>query len=192
MSELLGGERNQRRIVRGPQAIALEAEVLETEACLRLVRHHRWTPVLEVLNATDADTWVVDVDPVVRKDVRSVDHEGDTDEVAIGKTVRRLLHRYRGRRVEPGDQLPYRDAGDEVATGMLLSLARRRSSDDRAHPSALVLDPVDRLPEDHRLALLPADCGDTLPHLPRSESRVPGAVDQGGDDLAAVARLPAG
>src|ERR1700704_3777738 len=154
MSQLLGGELDQRRVVRGPQAIPLETEVLETEACLRLVRHHRWTPVLEVLNPSDADAWVVDVDPVVRKDVGSVDHQRDADEVAVGKTVRRVLHSFGGRRVEPGDQLSDGDARDEFAAGMFLGLARRCSSDDGANPSTLVLDPVDRVPEYDRPAFL--------------------------------------
>src|SRR5262245_32857872 len=47
---------------RSPQRIAFGAEILETKTRLGRVRHHVRAPVLEVLNSSDLDPRVVDVD----------------------------------------------------------------------------------------------------------------------------------
>ena len=83
LGELPGCELDQGCVIRRPQAIALETEVLEPEACLGFVRHHGRAPVLEVLNSPDFYARIVDVDPVVGEDIGSIDHQSDADEVAI-------------------------------------------------------------------------------------------------------------
>jgi hypothetical protein len=51
--EFLLGQLDEVLILAGPQAVALEAEVLETKARGPGARDHRLAPVVEVLDATD-------------------------------------------------------------------------------------------------------------------------------------------
>ena len=55
-------------------SISLRAEVLHTEAGLCGIGDHLGAPILVVLDSADFDIRVVDVDPVVRKKVRLIDH----------------------------------------------------------------------------------------------------------------------
>ena len=81
--ELALPELDQIRVARAPEFVALVAEVLETEAGLRLVREHHGAPVLEVLDPADLDLGLVDVDPVVGEQLGSIDDQADGEEVAI-------------------------------------------------------------------------------------------------------------
>ena len=53
--DLLRAERDRSVVAHRPQTVALEAEVLEAQAGLALVRHHVGAPVLEVLDAAELD-----------------------------------------------------------------------------------------------------------------------------------------
>ena len=62
----------------------------------------------------------MDVDPVVREDIRPVDHQGDADEVAIAEAAGRETDVLGGGRIQRADQLTHGDAGDEVGAAMRL------------------------------------------------------------------------
>jgi hypothetical protein len=69
------------------------------------IRHHPRTPVLEVLDAVDADPGLVDVDPVVGEKLWVVDGKRDRDKVAIPQAASRLRDLARGWRIESADKL---------------------------------------------------------------------------------------
>ena len=70
-----------------PQAVAFEAEVLDAEAGLARLGHHRLAPVVEVLDASDLHARRVDVDPVVGKQVLAVQDQRHDEEVAIAQAI---------------------------------------------------------------------------------------------------------
>ncbi len=107
----------------GPEPVAFEAEVLQAQACLALIRDHVWAPVLEVLDASDLHARIMDIDPVVGEDVGAIDHHRDADEVPIAKTVGGFAHAFRRGRLEARDELADRHARDEVGAFVLLELA---------------------------------------------------------------------
>src|SRR4029077_18567096 len=191
LGQLLRRELDELGVFHGPQAVALEAEVLEPEARLGLVGHHVRTPVLEVLDAADAHGGVVNVDPVVGEDARPVDHQRDADEVTVAQAVRGLPHPFRRRRIETVHELANRDAGDEVGASVRLGLAVYRLGHHRGDAATLTTDPPDRPTKKDGVAPGRADLGDPLPHLPRAQARIAKPVDQGRDDVAAAARPPA-
>jgi len=73
LGDLALRQRDQLRIRRGPQAVALEAEIFEPKAALA-GRHHLGRPRAEVLHPPDLHRRIVDVDPVVGEEIRLVDH----------------------------------------------------------------------------------------------------------------------
>ena len=80
---LLRAELDQIRIGHVPQFVAFVAEVLQAQAGLALVRHHVRAPIFEVLDAAYFDIRLVDVNPVVGKEVRLIDDEADGEKVAV-------------------------------------------------------------------------------------------------------------
>ena len=80
-------ERDELGVGARPQAVALEAEVLEAQARLARLRHHRPAPVVEVLDAADLHARRVDVDPVVGKQVVALQHQRDHEEVAVPEAL---------------------------------------------------------------------------------------------------------
>jgi hypothetical protein len=58
-----------------PELVAGEAEVLHADAGLGRVGDHPWAPGAEVLDPADLDVGLVDVDPVVGKEVLAVEDE---------------------------------------------------------------------------------------------------------------------
>ncbi len=73
-----------------------EAEILETVTDLIGVGHHLRRPGAEILNATDFDARIVNVDPIIIKHVSILQDKHDRKEVAIleafGRALRSLTH----------------------------------------------------------------------------------------------------
>ena len=115
------GQVYQGLIVGVPQLIPRLHEIFESERGVGWIRHHGWTPILEVLDAADFDLGGVDVDPVVVEHVFLVDDEADREEIPVAKLLRRF-HDASGRcGVHGRDQLPYRHGRNEVIAGTLTS-----------------------------------------------------------------------
>ena len=74
--DFCGGQLNQLSLVHGPQAIALIAEVLHSQAGLTEIGHHGGAPVLKVLDATHLKLRAVDVEPVVGEEMLDINHQG--------------------------------------------------------------------------------------------------------------------
>ena len=74
-------------VARGPQAIALEAEVLEPVATHRRVRHHLRRPRFEVLHPAHLNPRIVDVDPVIVDQAAVLEDGHDGDEVPVFERV---------------------------------------------------------------------------------------------------------
>ena len=114
--ELLGRERDEV-IVRGrPELVALEHEVLQSEAGL-VVLHHVRRPRAEVLDAADLDLRGVDVDPVVGERGRLGHDERDGEEVAVMQRVAGGADRVGHRRVDRGDEVVHRHRRDHRGRG---------------------------------------------------------------------------
>src|SRR5207249_12160429 len=69
LNQLALGEFDQIGIARIPEAVVFEAEIFETVTDLVGIGHHLRRPRAEVLDATDFDAWIVNVDPIDRKSV---------------------------------------------------------------------------------------------------------------------------
>src|SRR5262249_41116456 len=162
---------------RGPQRGAFVAEVFEAERRLVGCRYHIGTPVLEVLDPTDLDPGVVHIDPIVPKDLCTVDDEDHGQEVAIFEVVGRRHDVRRRRRVETFDELGGRHARDEIgaADDFLLTAGR----DDHR------IDPVPVPGDATHLAAEPDDAPAALnlipdrgPHHAGAESRIVKLFDE--------------
>src|SRR2546429_7754518 len=96
LNQLSLGELNQVAIARVPESVVLKAEVFETVTNLIWFGHHLRRPRAEVLNTTDFDAWIVNVDPVVIKHVSVFQDQHDGEEIAIlkafGCALRSLAH----------------------------------------------------------------------------------------------------
>ena len=115
LRELVLGQLDELVVVHLPQVVALEAEVLQADARLRLVRDHPRAPGAEVLDPADAHARVVDVDPVVREQVLAVDDQRDGEEVAVAQALRGGLDLAGGGGAGHADGRAQRQRGDHVA-----------------------------------------------------------------------------
>ena len=101
MLELAFAEFDQFGVAGAPEPVSLVAEVFEAKAAPGLVRNHRRTPVLEILDPTDLDVGLVDVNPVVVEQVGFVDdQEADGEEVSILELSGGFANLLRGRGIE--------------------------------------------------------------------------------------------
>ena len=101
----------------------------------------------------------------------------------MGESCRGPPHCLGGRRLEPGDELGHRHAGNEMGDGHVCPLAGPR----QVHPDDS--EPVP--PDDHRVAIEPhvtAPPRDVaphrVPHHPGSQARILESVDQGPDRIS--------
>ena len=76
-------EFDQVRVRRVPQLVALCAKVLEAQTCLAWVRNHVRAPVLEILNPAHLDGRIVNVNPIVGKQVDLINDEAYGEEIAV-------------------------------------------------------------------------------------------------------------
>ncbi len=87
LGDFLFRQRDQFLVARVPQTVALEAEVFETERSSCLRRHFRG-PRTEILHASHFHRRIVDVDPVVREQLRLFHDQGDGKEIAVTQGLR--------------------------------------------------------------------------------------------------------
>ena len=93
--ELAGGQLDQLLVGHLPELVALEDEVLESQAGLAVV-HQVGRPRAVVLDASDVHLGAVDVDPVVGEAGRLGHDQRDGEEVPVGEIVGRGLRRRPG------------------------------------------------------------------------------------------------
>ena len=161
-----------------PQAVTLEAEVLEPRQVCPGVGHHRLAPVVEILDAADLHARRVDVDPVVGEQVLAA----------------RGSARPRGNRDTAGPRPPLAPLGAAPATGRARASARgivemtwsaakrllavRRLGAHRDDAPVPHLDAVDLVPHEHLVAHRLDRVAAHLPHLAGAEPRILELVDQ--------------
>ena len=131
MRELVLGQLDELLVGHVPQVVALEAEVLQADARLGLVRDHPRAPGAVVLDPADADARLVDVDPVVGEQVLAVDHERDGQEVAVAQALRRGLRRSPSA-AAPARPTVARSGSEEMTSERLDPLAAGLERDDAA------------------------------------------------------------
>src|SRR5262249_24961479 len=112
-SDFFPGQRDERRVAQIPKLVSGRAKILHPEASLAGVAGHVAAPAFIILNAADLDIRVVNIDPVVWKDVGTVHDETDDDETAKPKPARGLGDGKRRRRIESTDKFAERHARDK-------------------------------------------------------------------------------
>ena len=157
---------DQIRVLALPEAVALEAEVLEPEACRARRRHHRRAPVVEVLNAADLDPGSVNVDPVVREQLVLLQHERDSQKVAIPQAFGRFVDRRGHAGGHRTHQAANRHRRDEVL-GLERPIAGRGLGGHRRDAAVPDVKAVDVVVEQHLMAALDDAIAAQLPHLAR-------------------------
>jgi len=171
--ELARGARDQLLVGRVPETVALEAEVLQADARAREIGHHRLAPGAEVLDPPDAHAGVVDVDPVVGKQVLAADDQRNRQEIAVAQPAGGLEHRGRRRRVGDRDDVAQRHRRDHVVDADALA-----GRVHRRHAVAGELEALHARLEPQLAAGADDLGGHRLPHLPRSQARVVKLLDQ--------------
>ena len=89
LRDLLLGERDQFVVGRVPQAVALEAEILEAEAAHARSGTISGDHERKFCTRPTFTARIVDVDPVVGEQVGLVDHQRDGEEVAVAQRCAR-------------------------------------------------------------------------------------------------------
>ena len=124
LGDFLLRERDQLRVGRVPQAVALEAEIFEAEAA-HAGLHHLGRPRAEILHPADLHGRIVDVDPVVGKEVGLSHHQRDGEEVAIAQ--RRAHAGARSASADLVDQFAHRRRRDDMVARYRSHGCRRRA-----------------------------------------------------------------
>src|ERR1051326_126520 len=179
-------QRNEITIRHRPQSIAFEAEIFQGKARFGWIRHHLGTPILEVLDASEFDVRIMDVDPVIREEVGLVDNQCHGQKITVLQAVGGLDHGGRGRWIESLNQLSDRHATDKVgALDYFFALVRL---DAHSGYSSAVPEYIHglRVEADLAAALLD-DFANALPHHSRPFSGIVKGVNQCLDDLAVLA-----
>ena len=94
LNQLAPGEFDQIGIARIPQPVVLEAEIFETVTNLIGIRNHLRRPGAEVLNATNFDAWIVNVDPIVIKHPSISQDQHDREKIAIPEAFGRAFRSF--------------------------------------------------------------------------------------------------
>src|SRR5262249_15288859 len=105
-----------------PKCILFLTEVLQSQTGVLGRRHHLRTPILKILNPAHLHRWIVDIDPVIGKDVGTIENECYDNEIAIAEPFGGLQYFSRRRRIESPNQIADRHRADEV--GCLVGRAR--------------------------------------------------------------------
>ena len=160
-----------------PEPVTFETEVLHAETCPPRHRHHGGAPVVEILDTAHLHARSVDVDPVVREEIRLVEDQCDHEEVAIGQSLRGLPDRGRHRGLEGPHQRAHRHGGDHVI-GLDSLVARLRLDADRHHLAVLHFDGGHPVLHPHLVAHLADPVAAHLPHLPGAQTGILELIDQ--------------
>src|SRR5438477_7799302 len=105
-----------------PTAVMLKTEILQAVTRLCRVGHHLRRPGTEVLNATDFDAGIVNINPIVIKHVSLFQDEHDGEEIAILKTFRRAPRPLRNLWRKPANQLTHGRRGNDVIRSETLQI----------------------------------------------------------------------
>src|SRR5829696_2102486 len=180
-SKLLGSELDRLLVGHLPDVVALEAEVLDTQA--RGSRpDHVFAPRAVVLHPAGTRVRIMEIDPVVRKRLVLGRHQGHEHQVPIPQLSRRGLYGRRRRRVEAEHELAQWDARDDGVDVMLEGVAVL-AQDDAAHAAVRVLYRDTPLVEVDPDSSLFVARGERLPHLSRTEAWIAELFDQRRDVL---------
>ena len=187
MRQFAPAESQQILVRRIPQPVAFEAEVFKPEAGEFLVRHHFRRPRTEILDASDFDARLVDIDPVVREEVGFVDDQRHGDEIAIAQLVGGCrARRFRGERMY---EFADRRRRNDVTRRERHRLARFFTRRDRPQPLLVVVAECRETRSHVDFATLRTRFARRgVPHHARTLARVLEALDQRLDDFAVVGR----
>src|SRR5262249_14682310 len=98
--KLAPAQGNQFVIRRVPQRVPFVTEVFEPEGRLVGIWNHVRAPVLEILNATDSNLGIVDVNPVVGENVWLVDDQTNCQKIPIFQSIGGIQYFGRRGRIE--------------------------------------------------------------------------------------------
>ena len=73
-----------------PQPVTLGTEILQPQATFGRIRHHVRTPVFEVLNSSHLDLGIVNINPIVRKQLGFVNDQAHGEKIAVFQFLRGL------------------------------------------------------------------------------------------------------
>src|SRR4030095_3765872 len=91
LNQFVLGKLDQVAVARLPESIMFEAEIFEAVANFVGLGHHLRRPGAEVLNATNLDAWIVNVDPVVIKHAPIFQDQHHGEEIAVLETFSSML-----------------------------------------------------------------------------------------------------
>ncbi len=159
-----------------PKTVAFEAKVFQAVTSFVRIRNHFGRPGFEILDATDFDSWIVDVDPVVRKLIPLFQNFGRAPSAVRNfrtNSANQFAHRRRGNYVFRFDRLEISVAVFELNGPCRSCFVVSAAVHARAHFDFAA----------HRFHFIRA----RFPHHARAFARIPERIDQGFDDLGAVA-----
>ena len=125
LKQLALGQLDQVFILRIPNAVVFEAEILKTVTRFVGVRYHLGRPGTEILDPADFDVRIVDVNPVVVKRIAILYDQHDGEEVAVLQRIGRGPGRFGNSRPNSANQLAHRRRGNNMLRFELLRFPLR-------------------------------------------------------------------